>query len=219
MVAREGMLPLTVVLAAGAVTAYYVGLVWSLPLWVLGAFLFYLFREADPAVPNLPLAVLSPGDGTVQNVSSQPDPWVDRVAHRVRIRLGRLGTGVLRSPVEGKVLDYRTSDQPFNKPGVLDETGTSPNCYSVHVGTDEGDDLVFVVSSLRPISRFKLYASPGERIGIGHRIGFLYFGDILDVFIPVSADTKVGTGAPVVAGSTVLAHLQTTAAREAAGTG
>lgn len=213
MIAREGMLPVTVVLLAGIATAHYAGVVWSLPLWVIGAFLILLFREPRPTVPNVPLAVLSPGVGVVESVSSQPDPWLGRAAHRVRIRLGRLGTGVLRSPVEGKILDYWTSDQPFNRPGVPADAGASPNCYSVHVRTDEGDDVVFAVSSLRPVSRFKLYAAPGERIGIGQRIGFLYFGSVIDVLMPTSAVPRVSAGAPVVAGTTVLGHLAAVAGR------
>lgn len=216
MIAREGMVPTVVVAAAGALVAHLAGVVWSLPFWALTAYLLYLFRKTTPEVPNQPLAVLSPGDGTVRAVSSQRDPWLDRTAHRVRINLRGLGIGVLRSPVEGKVMNYWTSDQPFNRPGTLAEPGESPNCYSVQIRTDEGDDVVFAVSSLRPISRFKLYASPGERVGIGHPIGFLYFGDIVDVYVPATASPAAEAGAGAAAGVTELARLEAVTARSSA---
>ncbi len=73
--------------------------------------------------------------------------------------------------------------------------------------TDEGDDIVFAVSSLRPISRFKLYCAPGERVGIGQRIGFIYFGDIVEVFMPAQSRLQAKAGDSAESGCTVLGHL------------
>lgn len=207
MIAREGLVPISVVGIAGMAVAYFAGVAWSLPLFAVTGFLLYLFRESIPAIPNLPLAVLSPGDGHVVDAIEERDPWLDRDSCRVRVRLDGLGIGVLRSPVEGKVMDYWTSSQPFNEPGTLRATGHSPNCYSTWVQTDEGDDIVFAVSSLRPISRFKLYFSPGERIGFGQRSGFIYFGNIVDVFMPLKSRPEAAAGDAVVSGCTVLGHL------------
>lgn len=207
MIAREGLVPIAVACVAAAAVAHYASALWSLPLWVSGAYLLYLFRETVPAVPNLPLAVLSPGDGHVAGLANDRDPWLDRGSRRVRVELDRPGIGVLRSPVEGKVKDYWTSAQPFNQAGGLRTTGFSPNCYSVWVQTDEGDDVVFAVSSLRPISRFKLYYAPGERVGIGQRIGFIYFGDVVDVFMPENTRPEAAPGLIAKSGCTVLGHL------------
>jgi len=207
MIAREGLAPASVVACSAAAVAYYVDPGWSLPLWVLTAFFLYLFWEIPPDIPNLPLAVLSPGNGEVVEVTEAEDPWLERDALRVRIALGGPGTGVLRSPVEGKVMDYWTSAQPFNVPETLRETGVSPNCYSAWVQTDEGDDVVFAVSSLRPISRFKLYSAPGERIGFGQRMGFIYFGNVVDVYVPIGTRQRISAGDAVHAGSSVLGEL------------
>lgn len=207
MIAREGLVPISVAGVAAAAIVHYAGIGWSLPLWALAAYLLYLFRELAPAIPGLPLAVLSPGNGRVVDVAEQRDSWLDRDACQVRVDLDGLGIGVLRSPVEGKVMDYWTSTQPFNQPGATHATGFSPNCYSIWVQTDEGDDVVFAVSSLRPISRFKLYVAPGERVGIGQRIGFIYFGDIIDVFMPAQTRPETAAGNAVESGATVLGQL------------
>ena len=207
MIAREGLVPIGVAFVAAAAASHYVGVLWALPLWAVGAYGLYLFRETLPSVPNLPLAILSPGDGRVIDEGPERDSWLDRDASRVRIELGGLGIGVLRSPVEGKVMDYWTSAQPYNRPGTVRSTGFSPNCYSIWVRTDEGDDVVFTVSSLRPISRFKLYFAPGERVGIGQRIGFIYFGNIVEVFMPLPSQIQVAAGEAVESGCTVLGRL------------
>ena len=207
MIAREGVVAVGVAALSAVAVAVYVDPVWSLPLWALTALLAFVFREPLPDIPNLPLAVLSPGDGVVVEVAEARDPWLERKALRVRVDLGGLGIGVLRSPVEGKVMDYWTSAQPFNEPGTLRVTGGSPNCYSTWVQTDEGDDVVFAVSSLRPISRFKLYSAPGERIGFGQRMGFIYFANVVDVYTPAGTRRQASTGDAVHAGSSVLAEL------------
>ena len=221
MIAREGLIPVGGSALAAAAVAHYMEPSWSLPLWVLAGCLLYLFREPAPDIPNQPLAVLSPGEGDVVEVVESRDPWLERQAVRVRIALGSLGVGVLRSPVEGKVMDYWTSAQPFNEPGRLRETGFSPNCYSAWVKTDEGDDVVLAVSSLRPISRFKLYVAPGERIGIGQRMGFIYFGNVVDVYMPVGTRREASAGDAVRAGTSVLGALARAArgARNAAEAG
>lgn len=207
MIAREGLIPISTALVAAAAVAHFAGLGWSLPLWGLGAYALYLFRETPPAIPNLPLAILSPANGRVVDVSRERDSWLDRDAWRVRVDLDGLGVGVLRSAVEGKVMDYWTSSQPFNQSGAVSSTGFSPNCYSVWVETDEGDDIVFAVSSLRPISRFKLDVAPGERVGIGKRIAFVYFGSIVDVFMPLQTRPQITEGSPAASGCTVLGQL------------
>lgn len=207
MIAREGLVPIGAACLAAAATVHYAGLLWSLPVWALAAYALYVFREATPAIPNEPLGILSPGNGRLMDVGKAPDSWLARDSLRARLALDGPGTGVLRSPVEGKVMDYWTAAQPFNKPGILRASGFSPNCYSVWVQTDEGDDVVFAVSSLRPISRFKLSVSPGERVGIGKRIAFIYFGSIIEVFMPVQSRPLATPGSVVQSGCTVLAHL------------
>lgn len=207
MIAREGLIPIGATGAAAASAAHFAGIPWSLPLWVLLAYLVYLFRDFVVDIPNIPLAVLSPGDGRVVEISEERDRWLDRDALRVRVALAGVGIGVLRSPIEGKVVDYWTSAQPFNEPGRIDAAGDSPNCYSIQVQADEGDDVVFAVSSLRPISRFKLYAAPGERIGIGQRCGFIYFGSVVDIFVPPDTKIEAQPGHAAYSGSTVLGSL------------
>jgi len=207
MIAREGLIPIAVTGAAALAAAHFAGIPWSLPLWVLLAYLVYLFRDFVVDIPNIPLAVLSPGDGRVVEISEERDGWLDRDALRVRVALAGVGIGVLRSPIEGKVVNYWTSAQPFNEPDRIDAAGDSPNCYSIQVQADEGDDVVFAVSSLRPISRFKLYVAPGERIGIGQRCGFIYFGSVVDIFVPSDTKIEAQPGHAAHSGSTVLGSL------------
>ena len=53
----------------------------------------------------------------------------------------------------------------------------------------------------------KLYAAPGERIGIGQRSGFIYFGNVVDVYMPINTRAEAKPGAAVESGCTVLGRL------------
>ena len=208
MIAREGFVPVSAaVVLCGAVT-YLGGPVWGAPLWVLTACMLYLFREGEAQVPALPLGVVSPIDGRIRRVDRVRDPWLERDVLRIRIGFRFPGIACVRSPVEGKVVDYRTEPVAFeaSSPGPASRRG-SPNCYAVHVRTDEADDVLFAVSSVYPVSRFRLRVAPGERIGQGQGHGFAYFASFVDVLVPAASVPVSDPETPASAGTTVLATL------------
>lgn len=80
-------------------------------------------------------------------------------------------------------------------------------CYALWVKTDEGDDMVMAVSASRALSRFKADVAPGERIGQGHRIGFVYLGSRIDVLLPAGTRSHVSEEQTTLAGCGVIATL------------
>ncbi len=63
------------------------------------------------------------------------------------------------------------------------------------------------LSSPRPVSRFRLDVSPGERAGHGRRVGFVYFAGYADLLVPLSTRLTLEQGAVVRAGESVLGYL------------
>lgn len=207
MLAREGYAAIAATAAAASLAAYFLGVTWSAPLWGLGAYLVYVFYERRPVVPPSPLAVVSPAAGRVTQTGQLDDPWLGRRARHVRVRVDAPGVTVLRSPTEGKVMDYWTSPHPFGAEPAEAREGASPNCYALWVRTDEGDDVVWVVSSLTPVSRFKCDVAPGQRVGQGQRHCFVYFGSYVDLLLPLESKVEVSVGDRVHGGSAVIARL------------
>jgi phosphatidylserine decarboxylase len=52
-----------------------------------------------------------------------------------------------------------------------------------------------------------IYLNSGERIGQGQRCGYLCFGGVIDLFLPIESKVFVEVGQFVDSGSTILAEL------------
>ena len=209
MIAREGLLPAS---AALLLTASAAGL--EAPLATvagvcLSLSVVWFFRDNERTVPALPLAVVSPIDGRLVGAGERCDPWLERTCMRISLKLSTLGMRVIRSPIEGQVKEFWVRGGLARDADL--ETGSSPTCYALWIRTDEGDDVVLAVYGRRLVSRFKAEVAPGERIGQGKRIGFIYFGTAVTVYAPAStlldSSIKTPTKARVTGGSQVLGTL------------
>jgi len=195
-IAREGWLSLFLVGGAAATVFYQIGWLWSVPLWALVILLLFLFRDPARTVPSAPLAVVSPADGRVTLVETCNDPYLDRDARRITIRMHPYGVYSTRSPAEGKMLEpKRDSSDPTGLP------------HGVCLQTDEGDDLVIVMNRgpLRNPPRCDVRF--GERVGQGQRCGFITLGSTVDIYLPLNSRIKVQEGERVHAGADVIAQL------------
>lgn len=203
MIVREGFAPIIVV-AAVALTITAAGYVlWALPLWALAAYLARVFRKPRPTVSSHPAAVVSPVTGRVVEVARGSDPWLERDVLRLSIAIGAPGITALLSPVEGQVMRFWTKAGAFGVDGRTAPDAGSPDCYARWVQTDEGDDVVYAVSSRYPVSRCRFKSSPGERVGLGHVAGFIYFATSVDVLVSDHANSRVRVGDRVESGGTL----------------
>ena len=200
MLAREGLLPVIVLAGTAAAVAFFAQPVWSAPLWLMLLIVIGLFAESPREIPAVPLGVLSPVDGTVRSVGLAADAWLDRDALAVRIEMRLPGITRVRSPTEGKVMDFITNF------GARDAPADSPTSYVQWIRTDEDEDASVWIATYRH-SRFKADVSPGERVGQGQPNGFVYFGRQVTVYVPADAHAEVAAGDRVTAGSSVIAKF------------
>lgn len=198
-VAREGW---PFIFAAGAtavVVQHYHGLGWAAPLWVAALFFTFLFRDPERAVSGGALEVLSPVDGVVTAVETGRDPYLDRAAVIVRINTSLLGSYATRSPVEGKVM------QRWYEP--MRRQDTVGQAHGIWLQTDEGDNVVLAMDPYLHLMQARCSAQPGERVGQGHRCGFIPFGARIEVFLPANSRIDVAPGVRLKAGTDVIARL------------
>jgi len=195
MIAREGLLPVAAALLAAVVVLHFAGLLQSLFFWALALLLLLLFRDPERQIPSQPLAVVSPADGKVASISTVSDPYLHRQSVRVVIQMPPYGVFTTRSPIEGKVLQPPNSPQDSNSP------------HGVWLQSDEGDDVVMVMTRGPLKNEPRCYIRIGDRIGQGKRCGFVHLGGRVEVYMPEGSRPVVAEGDTVHSGSDVIAKL------------
>ena len=199
LIAKEGW-PLLFVLAVLFVLAFYfINNTITFILAMIFCLFLFLLRDPQRTIPALPLAIVSPIEGKVLQIDETDDPWINRRAIRVRLKMSSFDIYSLRSPVEGKVMEQWSEK-------CKEENGQRK--FAFWIRTDEGDDVV-TVFRLGPCATvcFRIYIQSGERLGQGQRCGFLYFGGTVDVFVAASSKLEVDPDQSITSGEDILAYL------------
>ncbi len=198
IIAREAWPILFVVLGLLLLVKIQFGTFALVPMLLISLPIVFLFRDPHRHVPSEPLGVVSPVHGVVTLIEEAEDVRLKRPAKRVQIKVGFNDIYSIRSPIEGKV-----NEQWCSAPDAAD---SRPH-VDFWIQTDEGDDVVIALRLRRFIHRCHIYLHSGERIGHGQRCGYIYFGGLVDMFLPSDSRIEVNTGDSVVSGSTVIGHL------------
>ncbi|MFQ5489005.1 MAG: phosphatidylserine decarboxylase [Gammaproteobacteria bacterium] len=208
-IARQGWPFILAAVLVALVLHFTVGEPWSLPFWLLALVLLYLFRDPTRRIPPAPLGVVSPVDGKVTAVESCRDPYLQRDAVRIGLRMQHFGVYTTRSPVEGKIMDIWFFPAGSVRPGEAAVVGDASHIdrYAIWLQTDEQDDVVLVIRVTEHRLRPRCYVHIGERIGQGQRCGMVGFGGEVNVYVPANSRIEVQPGSRVRAGSDIVATL------------
>lgn len=182
-VATEGW-PFVVAFGVLALWLLLIGSVYAAAPLVLLVIAVLKFRDPQRLVPADPFGVISPVDGEVIDICPA-DGGI-----RICVRIAPLGAYLLRSPMEGKVLEsVRNGGQ-----------------HGIRIHTDEGQEIELRLHSAAwlPAAAAVDY---GERVGQGKRCGALRGAHLAEVWLPAEARLKVRERQRVLAGESVIAHL------------
>ncbi len=90
---------------AAALIAWFAAWPYAVPVLLLGAFCLWFFRDPERQIPNLPGAIVSPGDGKVTDVSTITSAVGPRA--RISFFLSVFNVPVNRSPITGVIREVR----------------------------------------------------------------------------------------------------------------
>lgn len=153
------------------------------------------FRDSPRDVPAEPLSIVAPADGVVVHRRECYDPFLDREAVRIVIQANFFGAYLLRSPVEGTVVEL--SGENVEKLG---------GAVSM-IRTDEGDELVLAVRHGSLLGQRPCRINYGERVGQGRCCGYRRLARRIEVYLPMNSRMGIAPGDRVRAGTCVLARL------------
>ena len=201
MVAREGWPWLVVAVLAAIVVYSQWGLAWSVPALMVIVWLYLLFRDPVREVPPLPRAIVAPVDGKITEIRPSSNEILPGNWTRISIRTNSLGAYTVRSPIEGTIYDIREQSRT---------SLTGRKTGGLWVRSEEQDDVVLLFPGRHGRFGPKAFVRYGERVGHGQRFAYLRLAPRAVVFLPASADVRVGVGDRVLAGSEILAELHPT---------
>jgi len=206
ILAREGWPFIAGTVALAVVVWAFAGFAWSIPLWIIAAFVVQFFRDPPREVPSQANAVLSPADGRIVKVEKVRDPMTDRDTLLISVFMNVFNVHSNRAPVDGTVERIQYSAGKFVN-ADLDKASSENerNAMVVRLGSGERISVVQVAGLIA--RRILCYAKEGQRLTRGERYGFIRFGSRVDVYLPLAARPKVAVGDVVHATTTVLAEL------------
>ena len=205
-----GFAPEGIKLIAGGILAAALGgvvLVWSrgagVPLLVLGlafaAFSAYFFRDPEREKVFAPGEIACPADGTVMTIKNEGTPGITVV----RIFLSVLNVHVQRAPIEGKVEKTKYTKGRFAVAYAPEAADNERNLISI---TGEYGRTVTIEQITGAIARrIACYVKEGQAVRQGERVGMIYFGSQVAVYLPETARVLVKPGDKVEGAETVLA--------------
>lgn len=171
----------------------------ALPLFLLGAFCAWFFRDPERPIPVGPVAV-SPADGKVVAVAPEGNGLT-----RISIFLNIFDVHVNRSPVSGVIAGYVYQKGKFLVASL--EAASSDNEQTIiTVRTQDGTLVVFKQIAGLIARRIVFTKKPGDLVQAGERIGLIKFGSRMDVILGPEWQIEVTPGMRVSAGSSILAR-------------
>ena len=210
LIAREGWLFLFLIMVAGIVSYTTLGYIAALPFILIWLVLLFLFRDPPRKIPAAPLALVSPVDGTIINIETIHDDFLDREAICFTIKMHWYGIYTTRSPMEGKVLDQWFVDGkqgPVEQKQRQNPAKRRSRGYAQWIQSDEADDIVVSMQADKMSRKPGCLVITGERLGQGQRCGLIHFGETVRIYAPVNTQLEKQQGDKVLAGSDIIATL------------
>jgi phosphatidylserine decarboxylase len=195
---RDGIYYALAFTAAGTLVAYLAGPGFGVPLYFIGAFCAYFFRDPERLTPAGDFAV-SPADGKVVAVVSE-----NARETRVSIFLNIFDVHVNRTPISGVIADVQYRKGKFLV--ASRELASLENEQNTVTVQGDGTRVVFKQIAGLIARRIVFTKKPGDFVNAGERVGLIKFGSRVDVIFGPEWILEVRPGMRVSAGTSILAH-------------
>ena len=188
---------------AAALIVWLAAWPYAVPVVLLGAFCLWFFRDPERQIPDLPGAIVSPGDGKVTDVATFSSAGDEK--SRISIFLNVFNVHVNRSPIAGVIRDVRYQRGRFLN--AMAANSAEENEQNIVTVEGEGRTVIFKQIAGLIARRIVFDLKVGDAVARGERVGLIKFGSRVDVLFDSDADIKVKPGDHVKGGATVLAAL------------
>ncbi|MBR1580472.1 MAG: phosphatidylserine decarboxylase family protein [Selenomonadaceae bacterium] len=174
---------------------------------VLAFYFAYFFRNPTRHIPADESAIVSPADGTVQDVVHiDDDDFVKRAGTKVIIFLSVFDVHVNRSPIAGEIKIQKYICGRF-RPAYKDSVGFENERHLIGI---ENDRLRVTVTQVAGIlaRRIVSWVTLDDKLEKGELYGLIRFGSCTEIVMPDDVEVLVKKGQKVYGGETIIGRIK-----------
>lgn len=178
----------------------------AIPAVVLACYCLYFFRNPRRKIPADPSLIVSPADGTVQDIVPVEDDFVHEPCNKIIIFLSVFDVHVNRSPIAGEIKIQKYVCGRF-RPAYKDSVGFENERHLIGI---ENDKLRVTVTQIAGIlaRRIVSWVTLDDTLEKGELYGLIRFGSCTEIVMPASVEVLVKKGQKVRGGETIIGKIR-----------
>lgn len=203
---REGYYFIAVALAFALLLGVAINPYAAILPTVLAVYFAYFFRNPTRHIPPDESAIVSPADGTVQDVVAiDSDDFVKRPGTKVIIFLSVFDVHVNRSPIAGEIKIQKYICGRF-RPAYKEAVGFENERHLIGI---ENDRLRVTVTQVAGIlaRRIVSWVTLDDKLEKGELYGLIRFGSCTEIVMPDNVEVLVKKGQKVYGGETIIGRI------------
>lgn len=207
-VVREGYIYITAALFLAVVMYFGFGVAVAVPFVVLACYFTYFFRNPDRTIPTDEHLVVSPADGTVQDVVElEDDDFVKGPCTKIIIFLSVFNVHVNRSPIAGEIKCQKYVCGRF-RPAYKDEVGFENERHMLGIENEKGFRVTVTQIAGILARRIVSWVTLDDNMSKGQVYGLIKFGSCTELVVPRNVEVLVKKGDKVRGGESVLGRIK-----------
>lgn len=174
---------------------------------VIACYCIYFFRNPNRVIPADPSLIVSPADGTVQDVVDvESDDFVKGACRKVIIFLSVFDVHVNRSPIAGEIKIQKYVCGRF-RPAYKDSVGFENERHLIGI---ENDTLRVTVTQVAGIlaRRIVSWVTLDDKLEKGELYGLIRFGSCTEIVVPANVEVLVKKGDKVRGGESIIGKIK-----------
>ena len=207
-VVREGYIYIAAALFLAVVLYFGFGAYGAVIPLVLACYFTYFFRNPSRDIPMDEKLIVSPADGTVQDVVElAEDEFVKGPCKKIIIFLSVFNVHVNRSPIAGEIKCQKYVCGRF-RPAYKDEVGFENERHMLGIENEKGFRVTVTQIAGILARRIVSWVTLDDNMEKGQVYGLIKFGSCTELVVPDSAEVLVKKGDKVRGGESVLGRIK-----------
>lgn len=207
-VVREGYIYIAAAFFLAVVMYFGFGVAVAVPFVVLACYFTYFFRNPDRTIPTDEHLVVSPADGTVQDVVElEDDDFVKGPCTKIIIFLSVFNVHVNRSPIAGEIKCQKYVCGRF-RPAYKDEVGFENERHMLGIENEKGFRVTVTQIAGILARRIVSWVTLDDNMSKGQVYGLIKFGSCTELVVPRNVEVLVKKGDKVRGGESVLGRIK-----------